>query len=219
VLSAARCEDVVEALALTLALSLLPPAEPPAAVAAAAPPPVPAPRASRLALGTGLQAGRFVSDAPMLGAAVLVGLARGARAGWSLAPEGRLRFSWSRSDVALDPGRARFQLLSGALELCPLHLGAGRARAGLCGLLEAGALEGEGIGITHPRRARSAWLAVGGGPELEVALTRRWRLLGTAFVTRPLRQTRFVFADPDQPVAGTTGLALSGALAVAVHFP
>jgi hypothetical protein len=222
VLSAARCEDVVEALALTLALSLVPPPEalPAATVTAVAPPP----RASsgrRLTLGAGLQAGRFVAGAPMLGAAVTLGVSGAERPGerWSLGLEGRVRLSWNRSDVVLAADRARFELMAGAVELCPLHLTAGRARMGLCGLAEVGRLGGEGIGIAHPQWGRSAWLAFGGGPDLTVALTRRWHVVGTAFVSRPVRQTRFVFAEPTLPVARTAGAAFSGALALAVHFP
>jgi hypothetical protein len=222
VLSAARCEDVVEALALTLALSLVPPPDrvPEVTVAAAAPAPRVAAR-RRLTLGAGLQAGRFVTGAPMLGTAVALGLARAGRDDprWSLALEGRVRLAWNRSDVVLAPGRARFELMTAALELCPLHLNAGRARLGLCGLAEAGRLGGEGIAIAHPQWGRSAWLALGGGPDLAVALTRRWHLIGSAFVTRPLRQTRFVFAEPAEAVARTAGVAVAGSLALAVHFP
>jgi hypothetical protein len=222
VLSAARCEDVVEALALTLALSRVPAPDrvPEVTVAAAAPPPRAASR-RRLTLGAGLQAGRFVTGAPMLGPAVTLGLTRSERDGerWSLGLEGRVRLSWNRSDVVLAPERARFELMAAALELCPLHLGAGRARVGLCGLVEGGRLGGEGIAIAHPQWGRSGWLALGGGPELAVALTRRWQLVGGAFVTRPLRQTRFVFAEPAEPVARTASVAVAGSLAVAVHFP
>jgi hypothetical protein len=68
-------------------------------------------------------------------------------------------------------------------------------------------------------KVRSAWLAVGGGLATRVALTRRWQLAATAQLTRPLRQTRFVFADPSLPVARTAGVAWSGALAAEVNFP
>jgi hypothetical protein len=157
----------------------------------------------------------------MLGAALALGLTRAAREGarWSLGFEGRVRLSWNRSDVVLAPDRARFELMVAAVELCPVHVGAGRARLGLCGLAEVGRLGGEGINIAHPQWGRSTWLAVGGGPELTLALTRRWHLIGTAFVSRPLRQTRFVFAEPTLPVARTAGAAFAGSLALAVHFP
>lgn len=222
VLSAARCEDVVEALALTLALSLVPPRDPEPEVVVAAVAPRPRVATSRrLTLGAGLQAGHFVTGAPMLGAALALGLSGSSREGerWSLGLEGRVRLSWNRSDVVLAPDRARFQLMAAAVELCPLHIGAGRARLGLCGLAELGRLGGEGIGIAHPQWGRSTWLALGGGPELAVALSRRWHLIGTAFVSRPLAQTRFVFAQPTEAVARTAGAAFSGALALAVHFP
>jgi hypothetical protein len=225
VLSAARCEDVVEALALTVALSLVPPPDPApeVAVTAVAPPPRPPrpPTRRHLSLAAGLQAGRFVTGSPMLGAALAVGLTGAASDGarWSVGLEGRLRLSWNRSDVGLAPGRARFELMVAGVELCPVHVRAGRARLGLCGLAEVGRLGGEGIGIPHPRWDGSTWLAFGGGPELAVALTRRWHLIGSAFVSRPLRQTRFIFAEPTEPVARTAGAALSGSLALAVHFP
>jgi len=221
VLSAARCEDVVEALALTLALSLVPPVDPAPEVAVAAAAPRPRATASRrLTLGAGLQAGRFVAGAPMLGAALALGLTGAAgEAPWSLGLEGRVRLSWNRSDVVLAPDRARFELMVAAVELCPLHVGTGRARVGLCGLAEVGRLGGEGIGIAHPQWGRSTWLAFGGGPDVAVALTRRWHLIGTAFISRPLRQTRFVFAEPAEAVARTAGAAFSGSLALAVHFP
>jgi len=222
VVSGARCQDVAEALALTLALSLVP-AEAPPVVAAAAPPPVrPRGRAGRLTASLGLRGGGFVSGEPMLGPAIGVGLSRagidGARPPM-LALEGGLRLSYGRSDVARTPERARFELLSLALELCPAHLGSGRVRLGLCGLAEAGVLGGRGIDIAHPQWGRAGWLALGGGLELSVAITRRWQLVGSGQVTRPLLATRFVFVEPDQTVARTAGVVPVLALAVAAQFP
>jgi hypothetical protein len=158
----------------------------------------------------------------MLGAALEVGFARRARTEglwWALGLEGRLRLSWNRSDVAATPARARFELLAAALEACPLHAGAGRVRLGLCGVLEAGALGGEGIAIAHPRWGRAPWLAVGGGAQVELFLTRRWQVVAGGQLTRPLQQTRFVFAEPSLPVSQTAGAALSGALALMARFP
>jgi hypothetical protein len=225
VLAAARCEDVVEALALTLALSLVPPVEPPGAeqVLAAAParPPSVARAARRLSVGLGVRGGRYLNDAPMLGGALEVGLAREARSEdgwWTAGLEGRLRISWLRNDLVLAPGRARFAVLAAALELCPVHL-EGRLRVGLCLVSEAGRLDGEGIEIAHPQQGRSAWLALGGAAELQLALSRRWHLAGTAQVARPLQQTRFVFADPADPVTRTAAAALAATVTLVALFP
>jgi hypothetical protein len=219
VLSAARCEDVVEGLALTLALSLVPPVEPPAAVVAVAPAPRPPARGRAVTASLGVRAGGFVSGQPMMGPALAVGFSPRERRSWTVGLEGGLQLSWNRSDLALAPNRARFELLALALAVCPLHVGGERARLGLCGLAEGGLLGGQGIDVAHPRWGRAGWLALGGGLDLEVGLTRRWRLMGGAQVTRPLRKTRFVFAEPAEPVAGTSGLAPSATLAVGARFP
>jgi hypothetical protein len=222
VLSGTRCEDVAEALALTLALSLVPAGEPPAVVAAAAPPPAPPARARTLAVSAGLRGGGFVAHEPMMGPTLGVGLSRGGpEVGrfWRVGLEGGVSVSWTRSDLARTPARARFELLAMTLELCPVHAGGGRARLGLCGLAEGGLLGGRGIDIAHPRWGRTGWLALGGGLQLELSLTRRWLLLGSGQVTRPLQTTRFVFAEPAEPVARTAGVVPSAALALAARFP
>lgn len=230
VLSAARCQDVVEALALTLALSLVPPEEPAVTIAAAPPAPVAPPSAGwgRLTVSLGLQAGRVIAGEPMLGAALALGLTRDERderearddvRWWAVALEGALRLSWSRSDVARTPPRARFELMAAALEVCPVHALAGRARLGLCGVAEAGMLGGEGVGVAHPRWGRSRWLTLGGGTTLRVRLTQRWQVIAAGQLTRPLQPTRFVLAEPAEVVARTGALAFAGTLAVAARFP
>jgi hypothetical protein len=223
VLSGARCEEVADALALTLALSLVPPRdEPPAVVAAVAPPPLPARGRAAFTLNAGLRGGGGVSGEPMMGVSVGVGLSRSqldeARS-WNLALEGGVRLSWNRSDVAGEPARARFELVAASLDLCPVHAGMGRARASLCGLAEAGILSGRGIDVAHPRWGRSAWLALGGGLQLELALTRRWQVVASGQVAWPLLATRFVFTQPDMPVARTAGVVPSATLALAARFP
>jgi hypothetical protein len=52
-----------------------------------------------------------------------------------------------------------------------------------------------------------------------VALTRRWQVTASGQVTRPLQATRFVFAQPDQPVARTARVVPSATLALGAHFP
>jgi hypothetical protein len=221
VLSAPRCEEVVEALALTLALSLVPAADPEPVVVAVAPGPAPPQRRpGQLALALGVRAGGFVPGEPGLGPTLSVGLARaGDGRFWTVAFEGGLRLSWNRSDLARSPGRARFELMALGLELCPLHAGAGRARLGVCGLVEAGLLGGQGIEIAHPRWGRAAWLALGGGVDLAIAVSRRWWGMASAQLARPLEETRFVFAEPAETVARTATLVPSGALAVGMRFP
>jgi hypothetical protein len=223
VLSGVRCEEVADALALTLALSLVPPRDEPPAVVAAVSPPTVAPRGrTAFTLSAGLRGGGGVSGEPMLGAAVGVGLwrsgldeARSATVGL----EGNVHLSWSRSDVAGEPARARFELLALSLDLCPLHAGVGRARASLCGLAEAGVLGGQGIDIAHPRWGRSAWVALGGSLQLELAMTRRWQVVASGQVARPLWATRFVFTQPDEPVARTAAVVPSATLGLAARFP
>jgi hypothetical protein len=220
VLTGARCEDVAEALALTLALSLVPAAEPPAAVAAVAPPPAPPPRAHRLTISAGLRGGGFVSGEPMLGPALGLGFSPGDQGRfWTVGLAGDLSLSWTRSDLARTPARARFELLALALQLCPVQAGTGRARLGLCALAEGGVLGGQGIDIAHPRWGRAAWLALGGGLRMEIAVTRRWLVVASGQVTRPLQTTRFVFAEPSEPVARTAGVVPAAALALGARFP
>jgi hypothetical protein len=80
-------------------------------------------------------------------------------------------------------------------------------------------LRGQGVAIAQPRRAGAPWVAAGGAAVVRLALTPRWALVGAAQLARPLRQTRFAFAEPHTVVAHTPPRASAGSLGVAVRFP
>jgi hypothetical protein len=227
VLTAKRCADLIDGLALTVALGAVSEAEPWPIVVTRAPatPPilVATPRRRRLLIGLGLRLGGFVADLPMAGLELTGGLAQvdpEPKTGLALAWEGHARASLSRSDVGFASPRARFDLYAAGVALCPAHAQAGRrVRLGLCALGEAGLLRGRGIAVANPQWANTAWLNAGAGASLRVALGGRWQALVGAQLARSLHGTRFVFAEPRALVAETTGWVASTSAAVALLFP
>ena len=255
VVAGPRCDEVAQALALTVALSLSAADEAgteaavvPAAIALASPargmaaialarpvaarvvPEVAVASAVRapaarwhwqVALGT--SAGGWLAPDTLAGIGAGVGLRAPARVGsldtgwgWGLGA----RASYARNDWRGDDPVARFALLAGALELCGHGRPArGPIELGLCGSLEIGWLRGRGVRVAMPRVSDWSWLAVGGGPLLRLPLGGRWQVEARGVVERPLRQVRFSFDEPAQPVAETRSLVGIVALALVARLP
>ena len=249
VVAGARCEEVAQALALTVAFSLS------AAVAAA--PPAAAVAAPLLPGIAAIALAPVVSA--RVAAAVAVGSARGrapappwywqaglgAGAGGWLAPDtlagidggatlrspseiGPLALGWgvraragyARNDWRGDHPAARFGLLAGGLDLCGYGRPArGPVELGLCAGAEVGWLRGRGEQVATPRTSDWTWLALGGGPLVRLPLAGRWQIEARGVVERPLRQVRFSFDQPALAVAQTRSVVGIGVLALIARLP
>jgi hypothetical protein len=216
------CKEVVEALSLTIALSIdpnahapiekSPPSAPepgacppaPAVTPAPAPAPITAPLASpplELELGLGVLATETLTSELSAGAAL---------SGTFLKRTGEARLAslefslWFATTGVLAPPsnhEARFEGLS--LDACPARFEFGSIELGPCALVTAGALEAKGRGVSMPSTVEHAWWSAG--------LDFQWSvLLGGGLVLEsalgggvPLAKRRFYLSQPGHVVAET----------------
>jgi hypothetical protein len=193
------CKDVVDALALVLALAVDPNAStaplPPLAPPAAAPPPVAtaierpmappaAPRAPPWSSHLGASAGAALKTgaAP----ALLVGPMVGLGAAWEPSAQGsriepalelRATFTWAQSGtIPVGAGAARFTWTAGLLDVCPVRATAGRVQAAPCARIEGGILDAAGLQLDVNHDVSKPWVAVGAAARV------RWAPVGALFV-------------------------------------
>lgn len=226
--SAGRCDEVTSALALVAAAAIelragrtpveaRPLAPPPTATAPEATAPAPAPalpprRGWLLQVGAHLAVTGGASSRPLLGGAAFLDLENARDSVWSPLVRVGARVSPGQ-DVEAGPAAARFSLVTGAAEVCPLAVAA-FARVGLrpCVRFEAGALTASGLYLPDPKTETRPWLtpAVAGRARVQV-----WQALSLeleAAVAFPLVRDRFYFG-PDatvHQVPAVTGSAGAG---------
>jgi hypothetical protein len=220
-LVASNCREVVQALALTTALSLdtpqVGPGSPTIAAARVAPPKVPVSSRRAWMVGLGLSALDLLPPGPMAEATmVLENRDREWPSGIALhSPDLRLTLAHARNDVLASASRAAFSLSTVTLAACPVGWSVFR----LCGTGEVGVLAGRGIEVETPRSTRSLWLALGARAGARWALTRTLVIEAQASVRAPLRRTDFVFEMPLLPVAKVPAAVASGGVVVGVTIP
>jgi hypothetical protein len=217
-----HCQEVVEALALTTALSL---AEPPATTVltglrpagdgAAAQTP-----SRQWAVGLGIAAWALLPR-PMPGATLA--LDRHNRqwpARFTVAsPDLRLSFFHGRNHLLQDPGAAGFELTGAGLDVCPAGASGGVLALRLCAIGQVGVLSGYGINVAQPRRVNAAWLATGLLGRLGLRLGRRVLLAAEAGAVVPLRRREFVFDRPRITVASVPAVVPQVGLSAALTIP
>jgi len=219
-ISAADCRDLVEALALSTALSLQESAAPAATVAQVASPPAPSERAVWMA-GAGAGATFVFPSQPM--PEVSLSVENGRRA-WPTGPavgrpDARLAVAYARNDLA-DGARARFTFAAARLTLCPASLGLARtAGIRLCAAGEVGVLNGAGVSVTSPSSSRVLWGAAGAEMRLRWAASDRIVVDLVAELAVPLQQATFVFEMPRVEIARVPRLVGSGGAMVGFAFP
>jgi hypothetical protein len=197
------CREIVQALALTTALSLETPRLEIAPVTA----PVISPYDRGWSATAGVAAVALLPPAPMLEARITLQATTG---GLDL----RLAVAHARNDL-LARGAAGFSLSVVAAGVCPLRWRALR----LCLDAETGVLAAAGRQVERPRTSRLWWLA--GGGTVSAAKTFSSSLSGELFVgvRRPLRRTDFVFESPRHDVGTVPSAVVAGGVALVRTIP
>jgi hypothetical protein len=214
------CREVVQALALTAALSLdsLQAAHTVRLAAKAQPVATEAPPTPRSwLLGAGVSAVALLPPSPMAEATLFLEI-RDARwpVGLSLhRPDVRLTFSHARNDLLSSPDQAAFSLTSAATVACPLGWSVLRA----CGTAQLGVLTGRGVDLDSPRSSRSLWLAAGGLARARWPLSRGFEIEVEASLRVPLRHVDFVVERPRVTLASVPAVIAGGGVALGVAIP
>jgi hypothetical protein len=216
---AARCDEVVQALALTAALGIDPEAL--THVPQNANPPEPE--------GDEVPSLPFnwhgALEAEVIGAgAVDAGVNLGGFAAIAIVAERpstfapKLRFGGAATRSALfDPtATSRYTLSVVAIDACPFRFGDNSLAVRTCGAFLWGALVGEGRNVSDPESTRRAWLSLGPSLQLEFGITRalHWQLDVAAHV--PLFHQRYYQGLGSDRVAST--LAISPWLGAGMSF-
>jgi hypothetical protein len=237
----ADCAEVVDALALTTALSVdpearllaepteadaeKPPPAPPKPPEPAAPPPEP-PRPTPPAptpvhgpwrIGTQLEAVGVVKAYILPGAGVWVALHSNSPGWWS--PAARLTLHHARNDLAEDPPEALVVWTAASAEACPAWLGRpGTAELRACAVAQGGALHLRGVAVQHERSATRSWWSVGALIRTGLSVNRTIRVDMGLGATVALVERRFVTEGPRDVVARTNRVAPFGTLGVSLQL-
>ena len=215
------CKDVVEALSLTVALSLdpeahaptppeeTPPAKEPSTPAVAATatptaaPPVSVVNAAPLELRLGVSVLGTVVDTSAFssGGALSVMLLREADANTSSAVQLSLLFASTGLPTSPDDHRTRFGAL--ALDACPFRYRSGSFEIGPCALAAVGFLELTGRRLVEPLTVNRAWWSAGVDLQLSWRLGGGFLFDGALAGTVPLARHRYYTNSADQVVAET----------------
>lgn len=165
--------------------------------------------------GAGIEANLGFGLAPtaLLAPRLYAELERQARGPWAF--EGRLSLLQAKSgSVSAGPGRARLTWTAARAEACPYRLALGTgASLRPCAFVEAGALHGQGAGVSFPRQSTLLWLAPGVLVRVQQELfgTLVLDLEGGAFA--PLNRAKFYFEPAsliyqNPPVGAELGLGV-----------
>lgn len=210
-LAAARCDDLVQALALVIALAIDPAAlSAPPSITAPPPPPAvvrPSPWRAAALIGGGVSGGVTPGAAP----AVAVE-ARLVRRGLGHAA---LTALLGGSERSVGDGDAAFRWLAGRGSLCWQWLH-GAIDADACGHLEMGAINADGMGIARAHEAARTWLAPGAHAAARWT-GRRFLLEAQGGVSVPILRDRYYF-DPGGTIHRTWIATPWILVATGVHF-
>ena len=229
----ADCAEVVDALALTTALSVDPdarlvpelqevePAPPPPKPPPPKPPPPepeePAPVRGPWSIGADLEAVGVVKAYILPGAGAWVGLHSNLPGWWS--PSARLTVHHARNDLAEDPPEALVVWTAASVEGCPLQLGPpGSLEVRACAVAQGGLLHLRGLAVQHQRSATRNWWSTGALARAGFPVGRAVQLDAALGATVALVERRFVTEGPRDVVARTNRVAPFGTLGVSVHL-
>lgn len=121
-----------------------------------------------------------------------------------------------------ESGAAKFRLVSGALDVCPLRVTlAPSTSIGPCLGLEGGSISARGIDkapITYPEEASRRWWAVHQSLRLELGIGRGSRVELEAHAVEPLFAYEFVFRTPDVTILRIPWVAPSASFGLSFQF-
>ena len=230
---APTCDEVVQALALTVALSIDPmasiaPTRPPPAppASSSAPPPPPPPKRSAPAAATpaprsfGFELGVEAVIAHPLEPYLHAGGAIVAGVDWPyagvLTPSIQLGVGQLRNDLLSTPADAALALTTAAITLCPTRFVLSeKFDARLCARGEGGVLAGRGRDVLAPRTTTRSWWSAGISGQGRFALWSNLELALDAGIMVPLVHRQFVIEDPPRTAADTPWWSPFAALGVA----
>jgi len=219
----ATCKEVVEALSLTIALSVDPnahaPSEPtpvapapaPAPVCppapAPAPEPAPAPPAPSVAVEMGLDAVAFepLGSELSAGAALSATFSRAWRSNHFSALELSLLFA--RSGLLSEPRDHESDFDGVALDACPVGFRLGAIELGPCALAVAGVLGATGRNVAQPVTVARGFWSGGLDFKLSAVLGGGFALEGALGGTVPFVERRFYETDPGRVIAKTPAIS------------
>jgi hypothetical protein len=209
---AQRCDEVIEALALTAALGIdpealtrVPETEPEPKVEDEPPPAPEIPWHWRGTLEAALVASLAVDLEASWG--VWGGFSAFAERPSVVAPKVRLGASVTRSDVFDSAGPARFTVSAVQLDGCPFRLGSGAVALRTCITAQWGALSAEGRNVSDWLTSRRPWLALGPMLELEVPLSDALRWQVDLAGLGPLFRQQYTLGLPPEQIAKTPSIS------------
>jgi hypothetical protein len=210
----ATCKEVVEALSLTIALSVDPNAHAPVAKPAAPAPPLcqPAPQpppiavavatpALELEVGLSVLATEVLTSDLSAGAALSVTLLRATGEHRSASLELSLLFATTGALASPADHKADFEGIS--LDACPLRWQFGNIELGPCALANVGILDATGRGISEPATVDRGWWSAGLDFQLAALLGRGFVFESALGASAPLVKRRFYLSVPGQVIAET----------------
>ena len=127
--------------------------------------------------------------------------------------------SYLRNDLLSSPEYGEFGLASLGVEFCPLRSRlAARFGVGLCALGAGGWLSAKGLAIDHPESTRRSWWEAGIGGLAVLKLRGRLTLGANLGATIPLFRREFTVNGQPEIVAHSPTVALHGALGFDYRF-
>lgn len=145
--------------------------------------------------------GAMVDVRGSLGA--LPGFALGLSLAAELLPPGMIPFRasmtlWPTVDSLDDGVGGRFRLWHAGLDVCP---GWGQdVRVAICSGLQAGQVEGVGLGLSGAKEPRLAWVQASTGLDLGLRLTGPFSLHASAQAAVPLHRPNFVYTSKENSI-------------------
>jgi hypothetical protein len=223
------CKDVVEALSLTIALSVDPNAHAPVAKPAPPPPPpivcpppaepsppvaVPTPPDLEIEIGLGALATEVLTSDLSAGAALSGTFAR--KLGENRSASLGLSLFFASTGVFTTPNDYKSDFEGLALDTCPLRWQHGSIELGPCALAMVGVFEAAGRGVSDPLTVEHGWWSAGLDFQLSVLLGQGFVLESALGATAPLIKRRFYLSLPQHVIAETP--AISPLLRVGLGF-
>lgn len=238
-LSAPRCDELVRALALIVAILIdpraghdatpgeLPSASPPAGGATAPGPPVaprsdaPSPAAPQppwFAVGPEAVLQTAVTGEPFIGPRIFLAVGRGESSMWLSSARLAFARAFSHATSPTSGSRAEFELGTARLEGCILRAALGIFALEPCVFFEAGRLEARGLHRSGDVRRVEPWATT--GLSLRPTLTLARRVVISAGLGFHVPLTHYQFAFTGEPLLTETGkLGFDAAVGVGVRFP